>query len=107
MREFVTKWRKRHNNETPDALAGLGYDAMMVLFDSMKRAKSLGGKDLAQAIAQTRDFKGVTGTITMDKDHNAQKGVVIVQIKNGTPVFVAAIDPSQNGGEGAKPEGQN
>ena len=94
MKDFVAKYQKQFN-ATPDALGGLGYDATAVLFDAMKRAKSLGGKDLAEAIAQTKDLKGVTGNITIDKDHNAQKGVVIVQIKNGNPVFVAAVDPSE------------
>jgi len=94
MKEFVEKYRAKYG-ATPDALGGLGYDALMVLVDAMKRAKSLGGKDLAAAIAATKDFKGVTGTITIDADHNAQKGVVIVQIRNGSPVFVAAVDPSE------------
>jgi branched-chain amino acid transport system substrate-binding protein len=95
MKGFVEKFRKEHG-ATPDALAGLAYDAMMVLFDAMKRSPSLGGKDLAKAIAATKNFKGVTGTITIDKDHNPQKGVVIVQIKGGQPVFVAAVDPSED-----------
>jgi branched-chain amino acid transport system substrate-binding protein len=94
MKDFVTKYKAQFN-ATPDALGGLGYDAMMVLFDSMKRAKSLEGKDLSKAISETRDLKGVTGSISIDKDHNAQKGVVIVQIKGGAPVFVAAVDPSE------------
>jgi len=93
MKDFVAKYKAKYG-ATPDALGGLGYDAMMVLFDSMKRAKSLEGKDLSEAIAQTKDFKGVTGTITIDKDHNAQKGVVIVKIKEGNPVFEAAVDPT-------------
>jgi branched-chain amino acid transport system substrate-binding protein len=100
MKEFVEKYQKAYGS-TPDALGGLGYDAMMVLFDSMKRAKSLDGKELAKAIAETKNFKGVTGTITIDKDHNAQKGVVIVQIKKGNPVFVAAVDPSESMSKGA------
>lgn len=96
MKEFVEKYKKAYG-ETPDALGGLGYDAMMVLFDSMKRAKSLEGRDLAKAIAETKGFHGVTGDITIDKDHDAQKGVVIVKIKNGAPVFEAAVDPSKAG----------
>lgn len=94
MTEFVSKYKAAYDGQTPDALGGLGYDAMMVLFDAMKRAPTLSGKDLAQAIAQTKDFHGVTGNITIDKDHNAQKGVVIVQMTNGKPVFAAAVDPS-------------
>lgn len=93
MKEFVEKYRQAYDGATPDALAGLGHDAMMVLFEAMKRAKSLDGRDLARAIAETKDFHGVTGDITIDRDHNAQKRVVIVQIRNGQPVFVAAIDP--------------
>ena len=93
MKDFVAKYKAKYN-ATPDALGGLGYDAMMVLFDSMKRAKSLDGKDLAAAIAQTKDFKGVTGDITIDKDRNAKKAVVIVQVKDGQPRFVASVDPN-------------
>lgn len=94
MKDFVAKYKAKYG-ATPDALGGLGYDAMMVLFDSMKRAKSLEGKDLAEAIAQTKGFKGVTGIITVDKNHDAQKGVVIVKIKGGEPVFDAAVDPAE------------
>jgi branched-chain amino acid transport system substrate-binding protein len=91
MKEFVEKYKKAYG-EVPDALGGLGYDAMMVLADSMKKAKSLKGTDLSAAIAQTKDFKGVTGNITIDREHNAQKAVVIVQIKNGQPAYVAAVE---------------
>lgn len=98
MKTFVEKYREAYK-ATPDALGGLGYDAMMVLFEAMKRAKSLEGRDLARAIADTKDFRGVTGDITIDRDHNAQKRVVIVQIREGQPVFVAAVDPGDAGGK--------
>ncbi len=91
MQAFIAKYKAAYNNQTPDALCGLGYDACMVLFDSMKRAKSIGGKDLAAAIAQTKDFKGVTGLITIDEKHNAKKPIVIVTIKKGEPSWVADI----------------
>lgn len=90
MKDFVEKYKKAYG-ETPDALGGLGYDAMMVLADSMKRAKGLKGPELAKAIAETRNFKGVTGNITIDKNHDAQKEVVIVQIKSGAPAYVASV----------------
>ena len=59
----------------------------------MDRAPSLGGKDLAAAIAATKDFPGVTGKITIDKDRNAVKQAVILQIKGGQSVFVTSIAP--------------
>lgn len=98
--EFIVKYQKAYGGKTPDALGGLGYDAAMVLFDAMKRTPSVTGNDLAKArtdliksIGETKDFKGVSGTINFDKNRNAQKPIVIVQIKNGKPTWVANIDP--------------
>jgi branched-chain amino acid transport system substrate-binding protein len=97
MTEFISKYKAEHNGQIPDALGGLGFDAANLLFDAMKRAKSLGGKDLRDAIAATQGFKGVTGEITIDKNRNARKALVIVELKKTAdgimPGFVAGVDP--------------
>jgi branched-chain amino acid transport system substrate-binding protein len=95
IKAFVEKYKGAYGGQTPDGLAALGYDAAKVLFDSMKRAKSLGGKDLAAAIAATKDFRGVTGVISIDKNRDATKAAVVVQMKNGKPVWVATVEPSK------------
>lgn len=92
VQEFVKKYEERFK-VTPDGLAALGYDAARVLFDAMERAPSFGGKELAAAIAQTKDFAGVTGKITLDANRDAQKQAVIVQMQKGKPRFVASIAP--------------
>lgn len=102
IQEFVTKYKALHSNQMPDALAGLGYDAANLLFDAMKRAKSLSGPDLRDAIAATKDFPGVTGKISMDKNRNARKALVIVQMKKGesgtiAPAFVTGVEPAAEG----------
>ena len=51
------------------------------------------GMALAKALATTRYFKGVTGTITIDKDRNAKKSMVILQMKGGKPIYVATVEP--------------
>jgi branched-chain amino acid transport system substrate-binding protein len=89
---FVTTYKAKFG-AVPDGLAALGYDATRVLFDAMDRAPSLDGPTLAKAIAETRDFKGVTGLITMDENRDARKQAVILQVKNGQPTFVTSIDP--------------
>lgn len=94
VKEFVAKYQKAHG-QVPDALAALGYDAAGLLFDAMKRSKSLGGKDLAAAIAATKNFEGVTGSITIDDERNARKPVVMVQVKGGQPTFVTTISPGE------------
>ncbi len=89
---FVETYKQRYN-AVPDGLAALGYDSMRVLFDAMKRAPSLSGKDLAAAIAATNGFPGVTGIITMDANRDASKPAVIVQMKGNQPTFVTTVYP--------------
>ena len=98
VREFIKKYQADYSGATPDGLAALGYDAAMILFDAMKRAKSLSGKDLSAAINSTKNFAGVTGSITIDAQRNAQKAAVIVEMKklaDGTivPAYAATIAP--------------
>jgi branched-chain amino acid transport system substrate-binding protein len=91
IQEFIARYKARYSGAMPDALGALGYDAMMVLADAMKRARSLKGPDLRDAIAQTSDFDGVTGKITINAQRNADKGAVIMEVKNGTFQFKEAI----------------
>ncbi|MEJ7599384.1 MAG: ABC transporter substrate-binding protein [Kofleriaceae bacterium] len=92
VQEFVTKYKAKYG-EVPDGLAALGYDAARVLFDAMDRAPSLNGRDLAGAIAATKDFPGVTGKITLDANRDAVKKAVVVQMKGGRPVYVTSVVP--------------
>jgi branched-chain amino acid transport system substrate-binding protein len=95
IQEFIRKYRADFNDQVPDGLAALGYDAARLLFDAMKRAPSLKGADLAAAIAATRDFPGVTGVITIDVERNAVKPAVMLEIKGGVPKYVATIQPAK------------
>jgi branched-chain amino acid transport system substrate-binding protein len=101
VQSFVANYEKRWGAK-PDGLAALGYDAARVLFDAMERAPSLNGKDLAAAINSTKDFAGVTGSITIDAKRNAQKKAVILKIENGAPHLVTDIWPP--GVEPPKPD---
>ncbi|HEX4823770.1 MAG TPA: ABC transporter substrate-binding protein [Candidatus Polarisedimenticolaceae bacterium] len=92
VKNFVEKYKADYG-KVPDGLAALGYDAARLLFDAMNRASALDGKTLAAAIAATKDFNGVTGSITMDANRDARKSAVIVQVKGGMPVFVTKIEP--------------
>jgi branched-chain amino acid transport system substrate-binding protein len=92
VQEFLKKYQAEYG-KVPDSMAALGYDAANLLFDAMERAKSLGGKDLAAAINSTKDFHGVTGTITLDEHRNAKKLAVIQQIKGGQFSYFATVEP--------------
>ena len=92
VQEFIKKYQAEYK-KIPDGLAALGYDAAKILFDAMDRAPSMSGKDLAAAIAATKDFPGVTGSITIDAQRNAKKDAVMLEVVNGAPKYKATIKP--------------
>lgn len=93
MVEFAQKYKDEYGTE-PDALAALGYDAANVLFDAMKRAKSLGGEDLRSALVDTK-YEGVTGVVAFDANRDTIKAAVVVELKGGKPVLAERIEPSK------------
>src|ERR1700737_355221 len=62
---FVAAYKKKYN-AAPDAFAALGYDAFKLLVDAIKRAGGTDPEKLRDAIANTKDFPGVSGKITIN-----------------------------------------
>jgi branched-chain amino acid transport system substrate-binding protein len=79
-KSFVEKYKARFNRE-PTGLAAMGYDAAKVLADAMARAKEETSVSLRDAIQETKDFQGATGSITINAERNAVKPLVISQVK--------------------------
>jgi branched-chain amino acid transport system substrate-binding protein len=79
---FVKRYRESYG-AVPDAMAALGYDTALILSDALRRAGSLEGPKLRDAIASTSDFDGVTGRISIDGERNARKDAVVLKIENG------------------------
>jgi branched-chain amino acid transport system substrate-binding protein len=80
--KFVNDYKSRYNS-TPDALAATAYDAANIMFDAIKRSKSLSGQDIRDALQATNAFPGVTGTVTFNQQRDAVKPIVMIEIKDG------------------------
>ncbi len=89
---FVTEYKKAYN-AVPDGLAAMGYDAAMVLADAMNRAPDLNSASVRAAIAQTVNFPGVTGTITINSERNAVKPAVVLVVENGQYKYRTTVTP--------------
>jgi branched-chain amino acid transport system substrate-binding protein len=65
----------------------------MLTLDAMKRAKSLRGPDIRDALAATKDYSGVTGKINIDANRNAVKSAVVLKVSKGKAVYVETVNP--------------
>jgi branched-chain amino acid transport system substrate-binding protein len=82
VQKFVKDYQSRYGT-LPDALAATGYDAALIMFDAIKRAGSLEGAAIRDALAATRDFPGVTGMITFNENRDAVKPIIMIKIEPG------------------------
>lgn len=92
VQEFVTKFKAKYKS-LPDGMGALGYDSAKILANAIKNAGELTPEKIKDALAQTTDFKGVTGTINIDSERNATKSAVILQIKDNEFEYFATVNP--------------
>lgn len=77
----------------PGPTAALAYDAMNLVIEAMKQSKSTEPAKIRDALANIRNFKGVTGTFKFDEDRNPIKGGVILKVERDGVVFEKRIEP--------------
>ena len=92
VQDFVKKYQTKYG-QVPDALATLGYDSMGVLAAALKNAKSLSEADIRDAIAATKAYTGVTGSISLDANRDAVKPAVVLKIENNKASYVTTVNP--------------
>lgn len=80
--QFIKDFKAKYNKE-PDAFNALGYDLAKFLADGIKRAESIDGESIKKALEATTNFTGVTGSFSVDKNHNAVKAIIIIGLKDG------------------------
>ena len=89
-KSFVERYQQLYEL---DESAASGYEAVMLLADAVKRAGSLEKKAIRDALQNTRDFKTVSGTFSIDSNGDPIKPVLILEVKDGKPKFFRAVTP--------------
>jgi branched-chain amino acid transport system substrate-binding protein len=87
-------YRKKYGKKNISVFTPLAYDAVILLADAIGRAGSLKRDKIRNAIAQTKNFQGSTGTITFDENGDPQnKEASIIKCEKGKFVFVKSVRP--------------
>ncbi|OLN26133.1 Branched-chain amino acid ABC transporter, amino acid-binding protein [Desulfovibrio sp. DV] len=92
-KKFTEGWKATYPGKEPNVNAALGYDAYMIILDAITRAGKADPESIAQALAATKGFQGVTGATTINETHDAEKPVGLVIIKDGKKVYEGDITP--------------
>lgn len=78
-----------------DSFAALAYDAAKLVFDAIETSGSTDPQDITDAIAETKDFEGVTGTFSIDENHNPVKPTFVIELQDGVEVGNTKVEPAK------------
>jgi len=90
--QFVDAFERIHG-EPPNAVSALGYDAIMVLTDALRRATTVTRDGLQQALVSTNRYHGVTGVISINEKRDVLKDVHILRADENRFIYEDVISP--------------
>lgn len=88
--EFVQRYGKRGRLHSSEAL---GFDAVLLLADAIRRAGTVEPHKIRDALAATQGFEGVTGALSFDENGDPIKGGVIMKVTDGRAEFFTRVKP--------------
>ena len=91
-RTFLTLFDSVYHR-VPSVTSASTYDAFRLLFDAMQRAGSTNPDSLRTAIAATRDFPGVTGTISYHGRQDPVKPAFLLRLDQSHLTIIKVVTP--------------
>lgn len=83
-KKFIEAYKAGNNGALPDMFAAQGYDAVMLIADAIKNANSAEPEKFRVELAKTKDWSGVSGTITFQENREPIKSpVYLLEVKDG------------------------
>ncbi|WP_164512102.1 ABC transporter substrate-binding protein [Lacticaseibacillus daqingensis] len=87
---FMTDFKAEYSEDAP-TFSALAYDSVLMIKQAIEDAKSTNSVKIANALAKIKDMPAVTGTTSVDKNHDPEKPIVIESMQNGKVVAATAV----------------
>lgn len=95
--KFISEFKAANSGKLPGLFESQGYDAVTILADAMKAAKSIDPKVFRNQVAKTSNFKGVSGNITFRANQEPVKSpVYLLEVKNEHFALKAKVTVKMN-----------
>ena len=91
--KFVGDFKAKYNDKVPNSFNALGYDCVLLLVQAIKDAGEATPEKIKDALANVKDFAGVTGKMTIDANHNPVKAGIIIEYKDGKQLLKTRVQP--------------
>ncbi|APZ49392.1 branched-chain amino acid ABC transporter substrate-binding protein [Jeotgalibaca sp. PTS2502] len=92
VKDFLAEYEETYG-VAADSFAALAYDAANLAFAAMEEAGSTDPQDVTDALTTITDFEGITGTFSLDENHNPIKNTFVIELQEGVEVANTVVEP--------------
>lgn len=89
--KFTQAWRKTFPYKDPNVNSALGYNCYNIVIDAIQRANSSNPEAITHALENTKNLPTALGILTINKHHDAEMPVGIIQYQNGKRVYLGEV----------------
>lgn len=82
VQDFVKKYEEKYGKK-PDQFAAQAYDALYIMAEALKNAGDADRDAVRDALAETKDFQGILGSFSFDKDGDVVMEPTVLIIDEG------------------------
>ena len=91
--KFTEAWRAAYPEKETNVNGALGYNSYFLIWTAINNAKSADPADITKALASIKDLSTPLGVLTINKTHDAEMPVGIIEYKNGKREYVGEVTP--------------
>lgn len=92
-KRFTEAWKKAYPDKETNVNGALGYNTYFLIMDAIMRANSAEPQAIAKALSETMNLPTALGNLTINKTHDAEMPVGIIEYKDGKRVYVGEVTP--------------
>ena len=94
-KRFTEAWKKAYPDKETNVNGALGYNCYFLIMDAIMRAGVAEPKAIAKALAETVNLPTALGKLSINRTHDAEMPVGIIEYKDGKRVYVGEVTPKQ------------
>lgn len=92
--EFINEWKATYPDKEPNINSVLGYTSYMMFMKAIENAGSADREKIAIELSKLKDFQTPFGDMSMDKNHNPEIPIGVIEIKDGKRVYLDEVKPA-------------
>ena len=90
---FTEAWRAAYPEKETNVNGALGYNSYFLIWTAINNAKSADPAAITKALAGIRDLSTPLGVLTINKTHDAEMPVGIIEYRDGKREYVGEVTP--------------